>query len=107
MALGVVEMLWLKRLLEDLKVNHAEKIKLQRDSKSAISIANNPVQYDITKHVEIDRFFIKEKLESGLLELSHVAIGNQVADCFTKGLSSINLMRLCDKMGLMNIFCPS
>jgi hypothetical protein len=65
------------------------------------------VQHDRTKHVEIDRFFIKEKLKSGLSELSHVAIGNQIADCLIKGLSSIDLVRLCDKMGLMNIFCPS
>jgi hypothetical protein len=88
-------------------VNHGEKLKLWCDSKSAISIANNPVQRDKTKHVEIDKFFIKEKLKSGLLELSHVVTGNQVADCLTKGLSSIDLMRLCDKMGLMDIFCPS
>jgi hypothetical protein len=107
MALGVAEMLWLTRLLEDLKVNHGEKMKLWCDSKSAISIANNPVQHDRTKHVEIDKFFIKEKLESGLLELSHVAIGNQVADYLTKGLNSIDLMRLCDKMDLMDIFCSS
>jgi hypothetical protein len=72
MILGVIEMLWLKRLLEDLKVNHRAKIKLWCDNKSLISIANNPVQHDKTKHVEIDRFFIKEKLESRLLELSHV-----------------------------------
>jgi hypothetical protein len=52
------------------------KMKLWYDSKSAISIANNPVQHNRTKHVEIDRFFIKEKLESGLLKLSHVATGN-------------------------------
>ena len=107
MALGVAEMLWLKRLLEELKVNHGAKMKLWCDSKSAISIANNPVQHDRTKHVEIDRFFIKEKLESGLLELSHVATGDQVADCLTKGLSSIVLDRFCDKMGLIDIFCPS
>ncbi|KAA0066245.1 putative mitochondrial protein [Cucumis melo var. makuwa] len=31
---------------------------------SAISIANNPVQHDRTKHVEIDRHFIKERLDS-------------------------------------------
>jgi hypothetical protein len=107
MTLGVAEMLWLKRLLEDLKVNHVEKMKLWCDSKSAINIANNHVQYDRTKHVEIDRFFIKEKMESGLLELSHITTGNQVADYLTKGLSSIDLVRLCDKMCLMDIFCPS
>jgi hypothetical protein len=28
MALGVTEMLWLKRLLEDLKVNHRVKMNL-------------------------------------------------------------------------------
>jgi hypothetical protein len=108
MTLGVAEMLWLKRLLEDFKVNHVEKMKLWCDSKSVINIANNHVQHDKTKHVEIDRFFIKEKkIESGLLELSHVATGNQIADYLTKGLSSIDLVRLCDKMCLMDICCPS
>jgi hypothetical protein len=76
MTLGVAEMLWLKRLLENLKVNHRAKMKLCCNSKSAISIANNHLQYDKTKHVEIDRFFIKEKLESELLELSHITTGN-------------------------------
>jgi hypothetical protein len=57
--------------------------------------------------VEIDRFFIKEKLDSGLLEPNHVATGNQVTNCLTKVLSSIDLVRLCDKIGLMGIFCPS
>jgi hypothetical protein len=86
MALGVAEMLWLKRLL-DLKVNHEEKMKLWCDSKSAINIANNPVQHDKIKYVEIDKFFIKEKMKSGLLEPSHVATGNQVAACLIKELS--------------------
>jgi hypothetical protein len=57
--------------------------------------------------VEIDRFFIKEKLKSGLLELSHVATENQVDNCLIKGLSLIDLMRLCDKKSLMDIFCQS
>jgi hypothetical protein len=60
------------------------QMKLWCDNKSAISIANNPVQYDQTKHVEIDRFFIKEKLDNGLLELGYVATSEQVADCLTK-----------------------
>jgi hypothetical protein len=35
------------------------------DNKAAISIAHNIVQHDRTKHVEIDRHFIKEKLREG------------------------------------------
>jgi hypothetical protein len=61
-------------------------------------------QYDRTKHVEIDRFFIKEKLNNDELELGHVATKEQVADCLTKGLSTLDLSRLCDKMSLMDVF---
>jgi hypothetical protein len=66
MTLRVVKMLWLKRLLKDRKVNHITKIKLWCDSKTAIGIANNHMQYDGTKYVKIDMFFIKKKLKSGL-----------------------------------------
>ena len=37
------------------------------DNKSTINIAHNLVHHDRTKNVEIDRHFIKEKLESGLI----------------------------------------
>jgi hypothetical protein len=38
------------------------------------------------KHVEIDKFFIKEKIDSGALKLKYVKSRNQVADSLTKGL---------------------
>ena len=97
----------MRTLLVDLKVNQENQMMLWCDNKSAISIANNPVQHDRTKHIEIDRFFIKEKLDNGILKLSHVSTEHQVADCLTKGLGPVSLTRLCDKMGLVDIFHPS
>lgn len=38
-------------------------MKLYCDNNAVISIAHNPVLHDITMHVEIDKHFIKEKLE--------------------------------------------
>jgi hypothetical protein len=73
MTLGVAEMLLLKGLLLDLKLNQGTQMKLWCDNQSSISIANNQVQHNRIKHMEIDRFFIKEKLDNELLELSHVA----------------------------------
>jgi Reverse transcriptase (RNA-dependent DNA polymerase) len=61
MTLGVAEMLWLKAPLVELKMDQGAKMKLWCDNKSAISIANNLVQYDRTKHVKIDRFSSKKK----------------------------------------------
>ena len=38
-------------------------MKLYCDNKAATNIANNPMQHDRIKYVEIDQHFIKEKLE--------------------------------------------
>ena len=100
-------MLWLRTLLVDLTVNPENQMMVWCGNKSTISIANNPVQHDRTKHIEIDRFFIKEKLDNIILKLSHVSTEHQVAYCLTKGLGPVSLSRLCDKVGLVDIFRPS
>ena len=54
MAQGVCELLWMKIILEDLKIKYEAPIGLVCVNKSAISIAHNPIQHDPTKHIEID-----------------------------------------------------
>ena len=67
MTQGICELLWLKIILEDLRIKSDDPIRLYCDNKSAISIAHNPVQHDRIKHIEVDRHFIEEKLDSGLI----------------------------------------
>ena len=67
MAQGICERLWLRILLNDLQTKWNEPMRLYCDNKSAINIAHNPVQHERTKHIEIDRHFIKEKIDSGLI----------------------------------------
>lgn len=50
-------------MLKELKVPIDMPIMFQCDNKAVISIAHNSVQHDKTKHVEIDRHFIKEKID--------------------------------------------
>jgi len=59
------------------------------------------------KHVEIGRFFIKEKLDDEILELSYVNSGGQIADCLTKDLGVKEYNLACNKMGMIDIYHPS
>ena len=54
MAQGLCELLWMKIILDDLRVKCEAPMKIFCDNKSAISIARNPVQHDRTKHIEVD-----------------------------------------------------
>jgi len=73
MAQGICELLWLKIILEDLKIRWDKPMKLYYDNKYAISIAHNLVQHDRTKHIEDERHFIKEKLDNGLICTPYVS----------------------------------
>lgn len=107
MAMGICELLWLKIVLQDLKIQWESPMRLYCDNKSAISIAHNPVQQDRTKHIEVDRHFIKEKLDNGLICTPFVSIGGQLANVLTKGLSNKVFQSIIGKLGMDNIHSPA
>ncbi|KAK3038196.1 hypothetical protein RJ639_030303 [Escallonia herrerae] len=98
MAQGICELLWLKIILKDLKIKLETPMKLYCD--------NKPV-HDRTKHVEVDRHFIKEKLESGLICTPYMSTEGQLADILTKGLASSAFYRIVSKLGMENIYSPA
>ena len=61
-------------------------MKLYCDNEATILIAHNLVFHDRTKHMEVDKYFIKEKLENGLICMSYIPTTEQVADKLTKGI---------------------
>jgi len=107
MALGVCELLWLKIILEDLKIQIQHSIDLLYDNQSTKNITYNPIQHDQTKHIEIDNHFIKEKLESGLLHISYVSSNQQAANILTKGLPIKRFEELVSKLGMVDIHSPA
>ena len=78
-------------------------MRLYYDYKLAINIAHNPVQHDKTKHVEVNKHFIKEKLDSGLIYTPYVSTGGQLANVLTKGLASTQFQEIIIKLEIDNI----
>ncbi|KAA0025328.1 cysteine-rich RLK RECEPTOR-like protein kinase [Cucumis melo var. makuwa] len=107
MSLGICEEIWLQKVLSDLHQECETPLKLFCDNKVAISIANNPVQHDRTKHVEIDRHFIKERLDSGSICIPYIPSSQQIADVLTKGLLRPHFDLCVTKLGLIDIYLPT
>ena len=61
MTHGVCKLLWIKQVLHDFRIDNETPMGLHCDNKTTIKITHNSVQHDHTKHVEIDRHFIKKK----------------------------------------------
>ena len=100
-------MLWLKLLLEELKVEINLPMKVYYDNKAAISISHNLVHYDRTKHVKVVRHFTKEKVEDGTVCITYVSTGDQVADLLTKALARKIFEKQVDKLGMFNLSRPA
>ena len=82
-------------------------IRLYSENKAACDIAHNPVQHDRTKHVEVDRFFIKEKLDEKLVELPKILSEDQLADILTKAVSSRVFSKFLGKLGMYDIYAQT
>ncbi|GJZ88549.1 retrovirus-related pol polyprotein from transposon TNT 1-94 [Tanacetum coccineum] len=79
------QILWMHSQLIDYGFDF-NKIPLNCDSKSAITLSCNTVQHSRMKHVEVRYRFIKEQVENEVVELYFVKIVYQLADIFTKSL---------------------
>ena len=82
---GICELLWLKILLDDLKFMRNESMKNYSENKVAITISHNLVHHNRTKHIEVDRHFIKKRIEEGSICVVHIPSSQYVANLLTKG----------------------
>ena len=75
----VREILWLKMLLKELRIESEFPLRVYYDNEAAISISHNLVHHDPTKYVELDGHFIKEKMDDGTISVTYVPTSQQAA----------------------------
>ena len=80
------EIIWLRRILQDLRQDTEDPTTIYCDNMSAIAMTKNPVFHSRTKHIEIRHHFIRELVEKQEIELQFCKTGEQLADIFTKAL---------------------
>lgn len=82
-------------------------IPLMYDNKAARHIASNPVYHKRTKHVEMDCYFVCEKVNSGEIKTLAIRYEFQTTDIFTKALGADRFKSLRGKLGVRDIHTPT
>ena len=94
----VAELTWLETLLRELRVPMKLVLTLWCDNLGAMYLSANPVFHARTKHVEVDFHFVREKVAQGKLSVQFISTHDQIADVFTKPLSSERFLFLKSKL---------
>lgn len=107
MAFTTKEVIWLSRMVNDLRASAPIEPVLYCDSTAALHIVKNHVFDKRTKHIDRDCHSISEKIVAGQIKTLHVRSENQLADPFTKPLNPTLFHKLMSKMGFHQLLTPS
>lgn len=85
------EAIWLRRVLENLQQEPETSTKIFCDNMSAIAMTKNPVFHARSKHIELRHHFIRNLVNDGEIQLIFITTKEQLADPFTKAVTSEKL----------------
>eukprot|EP00253_Pinus_taeda_P007655 PITA_07655 len=97
------EIVWLRKILEDLQVKQVQSTPLMIDNTSAIKLAKNPKFHDCTKHINTKYHLIRHHVEAKTIHLHHCSTNEKIVDIFTKALGREKLEGFRTMLGLTNI----
>jgi hypothetical protein len=91
----------MRQTLQDFGYN-LSKVPLLCDNESAIRMADNLVEHNRTKHIDILHHFLRDHQQKGDIEVFHISTENQLADIFTKLLDEKTFCRLRSELNVLD-----
>ncbi|XP_073353683.1 uncharacterized protein [Aegilops tauschii subsp. strangulata] len=91
LANATAEVMWIQTLLYELGIKTPQAARLWCDNIGATYLSANPVFHARTKHIEVDFHFVRERVARKLLDIKFIPTGDQLADGFTKPLTTRRL----------------
>jgi hypothetical protein len=94
------ELLWERRLLNELGFPQCKPTLLYSDNQPAIRLVHNPEQHQHTKHIDVPYHVIREHQRNCEIEITYIPTQHQLADIFTKALPPSRFFTLRDLLGI-------
>ena len=86
------QILWMRQTLRDYGYK-LSKVPL---------LADNPVEHNHTKHIDIRYHFLRDHQRKGDIEIAYVSTHNQLVDIFTKPLNEKTFSKLRNELNILD-----
>lgn len=103
LATTTYELKWISYLLSDLHISVNLPIKLCCDLQTTSHITANLVFHERTKHLDIDCHVVHNEFKVGFVDPVYISSSLQLADFFTKPLSSSFFHYFLSKLDLLSL----
>jgi transposase InsO family protein len=80
------EVIWMRKLLDDLGHTQTSPTIMWEDNKAAIAFSKNQTCHDRSKHIDIRAHWLRDLVLDQMISMLYVATANQLADFMTKHL---------------------
>ena len=106
-ASATMKLTWLRILLNELGFGPKKCMVLFYDNITTIKVTNNLVQHNRIKHIELERNYIKDNLDFGMIKVPYIKNADQLADMMTHVATSSLFYTSLSKLGICDIYAPT
>jgi hypothetical protein len=92
---------WLRNILDYLKLKQQESTVIYCDNSSSIKLSKNLVMHGRCKHIDVRFHFLRNLTKDGVVELVHCRTEDQLADILTKPLKLDSFCKLREGLGMI------
>ena len=91
---AVQELMYLCQLLKAIEIGQPNCLPvIFEDNQGTIALANNPVNRQRSKHIDVRYHFVRSQLDEGKFLLEYCPTGKMIADLMTKPAAKFQLVR--------------
>ena len=90
-------------ILEETCHQQAHPTTIFCDNQSSIKLTKNPVYHVRSKHIEVHHHFVRDLMESEVIKLHFTGTEDQVANIFTKSLSTVKFLKISTLLFLKEV----
>jgi hypothetical protein len=98
-----MEVVWLRKVFSGLFYQVLDLTVIYCDNQSCVKLSGNLVFHEMSKHIKIKYYIIRDRVQKVELILLYISIDEKTTDILMKPLSKIKFAYLRDKLGLVEI----